>query len=93
MSYYWTVKMTDGYEYKLSDAQFAVFQKAADADQRMVAFDRFVISLRSVLRVDRHKETKQQLPDHPEVKISEEKRTENMRRLKDVAGDIFGWPK
>lgn len=63
MSYYWIVKMSDGKEYQLSEAQYEVLLKAKAANEKMVVFDRFTIGLSYIQYMNRHKE--EEFPELP----------------------------
>lgn len=78
----WIVKMSDGREYLLSEAELNALHKAIEEGKRMVRFTDFTINPSFVERIDRVKEPR--TPPLPNVQpdpLASEKLREIKRRV------------
>ena len=79
----WVLRMIDGKEYRLPSEQIELVNRAIEGGKKFVHLGRLVINVNYVERYWEIKEG-EKLPDHPEITISDEKRAENLRKLKEI---------
>ncbi len=79
----WVVRMSDGLEVRVTGSQVQAIVKAAEAGAKFAHLGDRVINPSFVERMWEVKDS-EPFPNHPEVKMSEERMAEGIRRLKEI---------
>lgn len=72
---YWVLKMRDGREFQLNEAEFSLFKEAKIAEVKMVFYEKFAVNTMDVVWSERKIETLDNYPVLPELSVEEKKKS------------------